>query len=64
MTTCAGSRTDVRFVETSITGVVVVELEEHMDERGSFARTWCRDEMAEAGLATEIAQCSLSRNSA
>jgi dTDP-4-dehydrorhamnose 3,5-epimerase len=52
----------VRFVETAIQGVVVVELEEHVDERGSFARTWCRDEMADAGLASELAQCSLSRN--
>jgi dTDP-4-dehydrorhamnose 3,5-epimerase len=52
----------MRFVETAIQGVVVVELEEHVDERGSFARTWCRDEMADAGLASELAQCSLSRN--
>jgi dTDP-4-dehydrorhamnose 3,5-epimerase len=43
-------------------GVVVVELEEHLDERGSFARTWCKDEMARAGLTAELAQCSLSRN--
>ena len=43
-------------------GVVVVELEEHLDERGSFARTWSREEMAEAGLAAELAQCSFSRN--
>lgn len=53
----------MRFVPTAIAGVVVVELEEHTDERGSFARTWCRDEMAEAGLASDLAQCSLSRNS-
>jgi dTDP-4-dehydrorhamnose 3,5-epimerase len=52
----------VRFVETAIAGVVVVELEEHVDERGSFARTWCREEMTAAGLAGELAQCSLSRN--
>ena len=39
-----------------------MELEEHVDERGSFARTWCRDEMADAGLTSELAQCSLSRN--
>ena len=62
MTTCAGSDADVRFVETAIAGVVVVELEEHVDERGSFARTWCRDEMTGAGLTGELAQCSLSRN--
>jgi dTDP-4-dehydrorhamnose 3,5-epimerase len=52
----------VRFVETELEGVFVVELEEHVDERGSFARTWCRDEMAAAGLTSELAQCSLSRN--
>jgi dTDP-4-dehydrorhamnose 3,5-epimerase len=52
----------MRFVATPIAGVHVVELEEHVDERGSFARTWCRDEMAAAGLAVELAQCSLSRN--
>ena len=52
----------MRFVETSIAGVVVVELEENVDERGAFARTWCRDEMRNAGLAGELAQCSLSRN--
>jgi dTDP-4-dehydrorhamnose 3,5-epimerase len=52
----------VRFVETALAGVVVVELEEHIDERGSFARTWCRDEMTAAGLSSELAQCSLSRN--
>jgi dTDP-4-dehydrorhamnose 3,5-epimerase len=52
----------MRFVETEIAGVVVVELEERVDERGSFARTWCRDEMSSAGLAGELAQCSLSRN--
>ena len=52
----------MRFVETEIGGVVIVELEEHLDDRGSFARTWCREEMAAAGLASELAQCSMSRN--
>lgn len=52
----------MRFVQTEISGVVVVELEEHVDERGSFARTWCREEMAAAGLASDVAQCSISRN--
>jgi dTDP-4-dehydrorhamnose 3,5-epimerase len=49
-------------VETALARVVVVELEEHVDDRGSFARTWCREEMARAGLSRELAQCSLSRN--
>ena len=52
----------MRFVATELRGVVVVELEEHVDERGSFARTWCREEMAAAGLAGDLAQCSISRN--
>lgn len=52
----------MRFVQTSLAGVLIVELEEHVDERGSFARTWCREEMAAAGLAAELAQCSVSRN--
>jgi dTDP-4-dehydrorhamnose 3,5-epimerase len=52
----------MRFVSTPIAGVHVIELDEHVDERGSFARIWCRDEMALAGLTAELAQCSLSRN--
>jgi dTDP-4-dehydrorhamnose 3,5-epimerase len=52
----------VRFVQTELEGVFVVELEEHHDERGFFARTWCAEEMAAAGLASGLAQCSVSRN--
>jgi dTDP-4-dehydrorhamnose 3,5-epimerase len=52
----------VRFVATPIAGVHVVELERHEDERGFFARAWCRDELAAAGLTSDLSQCSLSRN--
>lgn len=52
----------MRFVETPIAGAWVVELEPHEDERGTFARVWCRDEFAEHGLASGLAQCSISRN--
>jgi len=52
----------VRFVATPISGVHVVELERHEDERGFFARAWCREELAAAGLNSELSQCSLSRN--
>jgi dTDP-4-dehydrorhamnose 3,5-epimerase len=52
----------VRFVPTELPGAFVVELEEHADERGFFARIWCRDELAAHGLTAELAQCSLSRN--
>ena len=52
----------MRFIATAIAGVIVVELERHEDERGFFARAWCRDELAAAGLNSELSQCSLSRN--
>lgn len=54
----------MRFVETELPGAYVVELEEHVDERGFFARIWCRDELADHGLTAELAQCSLSRTAA
>jgi dTDP-4-dehydrorhamnose 3,5-epimerase len=52
------------FHETSLAGAFVVEIEPHADERGFFARTWCRRELAERGLDTDIAQTSLSFNKA
>ena len=53
----------MRFTPTRLDGVFVIELERHEDERGFFARTWCRDEFANHGLVSHLAQCSLSRNS-
>jgi dTDP-4-dehydrorhamnose 3,5-epimerase len=53
----------VRFVPTRLDGAYVVELERHEDERGFFARTWSGDELAEHGLAAQLSQCSISRNS-
>ena len=52
----------MRFEPTKIPGVVVVEPELLEDERGAFARVWCRREFAEHGLRAELAQCSLSWN--
>ena len=39
----------MRFTETDIDGVVVVDVDPHADDRGSFARLHCPDEFAEAG---------------
>jgi dTDP-4-dehydrorhamnose 3,5-epimerase len=50
------------FSPTAIAGVVIVDPERHVDDRGFFARTWCADEFAAAGLPTELAQCSVSWN--
>jgi dTDP-4-dehydrorhamnose 3,5-epimerase len=56
------TRRIVRFVETPISGAVVVELERHEDERGFFARLWDPDELADAGLNPHLSQASISRS--
>src|SRR5262245_22787129 len=38
----------------------LIEIEPRNDDRGFFARTWCRRELAAQGLETELAQESLS----
>src|SRR5262245_54809991 len=52
----------MRFLPTSLPGVVVVEPEPKADDRGFFARTWCRAEFAANGLTTDWVQCSVSFN--
>lgn len=50
------------FKPTRIAGSYVVEIEPTRDERGFFARTWCADELAGAGLVATLDQCSVSSN--
>lgn len=50
------------FHPTELSGAFVIESEPHTDERGSFARTFCRREFAAHGLVTDFVQCSLSQN--
>lgn len=52
------------FRELELPGAHLIELEPHRDDRGFFARTWCRREFAEAGLETRVAQRSLSHSEA
>jgi dTDP-4-dehydrorhamnose 3,5-epimerase len=52
----------VRFTPTAIPGVVLVDIERVIDERGFFARTWCADEFAAAGLPNAFVQTSVSWN--
>ena len=52
----------MRFVPLELQGAYVVEPVPRVDERGSFARLWCRDEFAEHALTADLAQCSVSRN--
>lgn len=48
----------MRFTDTPIGGVHLVDLEPRGDERGWFARVWCRDELARAGLGGDFVQCN------
>jgi len=50
------------FRETPLAGVLVVEPEPRRDERGFFARTWCREEFAARGLNPHVEQCNTSFN--
>ena len=52
----------MRFLATDLPGAYLVELDRHEDERGFFARTWCRDEFRAHGLEAGLAQCSVSRS--
>ena len=52
----------MKFTETKIPGVFVIELERHEDDRGWFARAWSREEFAAHGLPTDLAQTNLSHN--
>ncbi len=48
----------------NLDGVKIIDIEPHADERGYFARTWCIDEFAEAGLQPTFLQASISHNTA
>jgi dTDP-4-dehydrorhamnose 3,5-epimerase len=50
------------FRETPLAGAFVIEAERIEDERGFFARTYSREDLASHGLDPEIAQCSVSFN--
>jgi dTDP-4-dehydrorhamnose 3,5-epimerase len=52
----------MRFIETPISGVWLLEQERRTDERGFFARTWCENELAGHGLVNTLSQCSISYN--
>ena len=48
------------FTPVEIEGVWLVDLEPVCDERGFFARSWCREEFARGGLATEVRQTNIA----
>lgn len=46
----------MKFAGTAIAGVFVLDLERIEDERGFFARVWCRDEALRHGVDPAVAQ--------
>ena len=52
----------VIFKETKLPGAYLVELEPHRDERGFNARAWCRRELADAGIETDMVQANVLLN--
>jgi dTDP-4-dehydrorhamnose 3,5-epimerase len=51
------------FRETKLSGAYEILPEPITDERGFFARSWCRKEFAIHGLNPELAQCNISVSS-
>jgi dTDP-4-dehydrorhamnose 3,5-epimerase len=50
------------FTETKLKGVFIIEPTRLNDERGFFARTWCRDEFEAQGLNTSFVQANVAFN--
>jgi dTDP-4-dehydrorhamnose 3,5-epimerase len=52
----------MRFIPTGLAGAYIVEPDRIADERGFFARTWCRNEFSDMGLNPNLVQCNISYN--
>ena len=52
----------MKFVETPLGGAFVLDLERLGDDRGFFARSWCKKEFESHALNPNLAQCSVSFN--
>jgi dTDP-4-dehydrorhamnose 3,5-epimerase len=50
------------FLETALKGVFKIHMEPHVDDRGSFMRSWCRQEFEAHGLNPAVVQCNVSFN--
>lgn len=57
-----GKDLSMKFVATELKGAFIVEPEILEDERGFFARTWCRKEFEQHGLNPNLVQCNISFN--
>ena len=52
----------MKFIETALPGVYLIEPELRQDHRGFFARMWCRREFTSHALCADLVQCNISFN--
>jgi dTDP-4-dehydrorhamnose 3,5-epimerase len=52
----------MRFIPLPLQGAFLIDLERNEDERGFFARSYCREEFTAHGLNPEMVQCNISYN--
>jgi dTDP-4-dehydrorhamnose 3,5-epimerase len=50
----------MKFTPTKISGTYLIEIEQIIDERGFFARSFCANEFHQHGLNSNFAQCNVS----
>jgi len=50
----------MKFKETKLKGLYIIELEPFQDNRGFFSRVFCKNELNEIGLSKEIVQINQS----
>ena len=48
------------FKETKLQGAFVIAIEKRQDERGFFARAWCKKEFEANGLNVHLVQANLA----
>jgi dTDP-4-dehydrorhamnose 3,5-epimerase len=57
-----GEDLSMKFIESELKGAFIIEPEFLEDERGFFARTFCKKEFEKHGLNPSFVQCSISFN--
>ena len=50
------------FTETKLAGAYIIEPEKKEDDRGFFARTYCKMAFGERNMCTDFVQCNTSFN--
>ena len=53
----------MKFKKTNLNDAYLIDLEKHGDDRGFFARYWCKKEFDKLGLDSNIVQINNSRSS-